>query len=182
MPRGLLGPETIALIVEEVMNAYLLQVVVIVQLICNISLNRKRKRTSDSVSYSMLERIPDQIKHLNRLVGVTNVDCITNLRMDRNSFGRLVFLLRQLGGLEDGKYVTAEEQVATFLGILAHHKKNRIVGFDFRRCGETISRYLHLVIKAVLMLHGILLVKPEPVPNDCVDPRWRWFKVYIYIP
>lgn len=104
MPRGLLGHETIALIVKEVMNAYFLQVIVIVQLpVCNISLNKKRKRTSDSLSYSMLERITYQIKHLNRLVGVTNVDCIANLRMDRNSFGRLVFLLRQLGGARGQK-------------------------------------------------------------------------------
>lgn len=98
--------------------------------------------------------------------------------MDRNTFGRLCGLLRELGGLEDRKYVTVEEQVATVLGILAHHKKNRIVGFDYWRSGQTVSYYLHKVLKAVLLLHGILLVKPEPVSEDCTDPRWKWFQVY----
>ncbi|XP_057779737.1 uncharacterized protein LOC130998326 [Salvia miltiorrhiza] len=41
---------------------------------------------------------------------------------------------------------------------------------------ETISRYVRTVLKAILKLHVILLVKPEPVPNECDDPRWKWFK------
>lgn len=128
----------------------------------------------------MIDRIPHQIRHLNRIVGLTNVDCVANLRMDRNTFGKLCSLLRELGGLRDGKYVSVEEQVASFLGVLAHHKKNRITGFDFMRSGQTISSYLHVVLTAILKLHYILLVKPEPVTDDETDSRWKWFKVYTY--
>ncbi|KAH6822458.1 hypothetical protein C2S53_007785 [Perilla frutescens var. hirtella] len=41
---------------------------------------------------------------------------------------------------------------------------------------QTCSRYIHLVLRAILRLHVILLVKPEPVPDDCTDSRWKWFK------
>ncbi|XP_057796936.1 uncharacterized protein LOC131012967 [Salvia miltiorrhiza] len=96
--------------------------------------------------------------------------------MDRNTFARLCLLLRDLGGLTDGRYVRVEEQVAIFLSILAHHKKNRVVRFDFFWSSQTVSRFVHAVLKAILKLHVILLVKPEPVPEDCTDSRWRWFK------
>ncbi|KAL1564083.1 protein ANTAGONIST OF LIKE HETEROCHROMATIN PROTEIN 1-like [Salvia divinorum] len=69
--------------------------------------------------------MPEQVRHINRLVRVTDKSCIDNLRMDRNCFGRLYRLLRDVSGLIDQKFVTVEEQVAMFLGILSHHKKTR---------------------------------------------------------
>ncbi|XP_057773675.1 protein ALP1-like [Salvia miltiorrhiza] len=124
----------------------------------------------------MLSRMPDQNKHLHRLIGTNDVDCIANLRMDRNTFGRLCHILREVGGLVPGNYVTVEEQVAMFLSVLAHHKKNRVVRFDFWRSGQTISHYVHAVLGAILNLHQIFLSKPTPVPYDCTEPRWQWFK------
>ncbi|XP_057796913.1 uncharacterized protein LOC131012948 [Salvia miltiorrhiza] len=96
--------------------------------------------------------------------------------MDRNSFGRLCNLLKQPGSFKDGRYVIVEEQVAMFLSVLVHHKKNRVVRFDFWRSGQTISHYVHVVLKAILKLHVLLLVKPKPVTEDCSDSRWKWFK------
>ncbi|KAL8491214.1 hypothetical protein ACS0TY_023023 [Phlomoides rotata] len=96
--------------------------------------------------------------------------------MDRNSFGRLCFLMRELGGLVDHMYVSVEEQVSTFLSILAHHKKNRVLKFDYQRFGQTISHYVHTVLKVVLGMHTLFLVQPTPVPDDSTDPRWKWFK------
>ncbi|XP_057779708.1 uncharacterized protein LOC130998293 [Salvia miltiorrhiza] len=63
-----------------------------------------------------------------------------------------------------------------FLSVLAHHKKNRVVRFDFWRSGQTISHYIHAVLGAIIRIHDLFLAKPEPVPADCIDPRWRWFK------
>ncbi|XP_057775148.1 uncharacterized protein LOC130994130 [Salvia miltiorrhiza] len=99
----------------------------------------KRKRGSDLPAFGIIERIPAQTMHMNRLVGVSDVDCLSNLRMDRNTFGRLCTLLRELGGLTDGRFV-------------------------------------HLVLKAVIKLHEVLFIKSVPVPDDCADSRWRWFK------
>ncbi|KAA0035868.1 retrotransposon protein [Cucumis melo var. makuwa] len=33
-----------------------------------------------------------------------------------------------------------------------------------------------MVLLAVIRLHEELLKKPQPVPNECTDQRWRWFK------
>ncbi|KAK2656298.1 hypothetical protein Ddye_009350 [Dipteronia dyeriana] len=77
--------------------------------------------------------------------------------MDRNAFAMLCELLKTRGELLDNGNVTIEEQIATFINILAHHTKNRS-------------------IQALLRLEDVLFIKPTPVPDDCTDSRWRWFK------
>ena len=99
--------------------------------------------------------------------------------MDRNAFAILCDLLKNHGGLLDDGSVTIEEQVATFINILAHHNKNRSIQVRFYRSGETISRYVHRVLRALLRLEDVLFVKPTPVPDDCTDSRCTWFKVTI---
>ncbi|KAL8552100.1 hypothetical protein ACS0TY_000963 [Phlomoides rotata] len=111
-----------------------------------------------------------------KLTRGNHYDCLDNLRVDRNAFGRLCTILRNCGGLVDGKHVSVEEQVSMFLGILAHHKKNRVVRYTYNRSGQTVSHYVHLVLTAILQLHSILLVRPEPVPDDSTNHRWKWFK------
>ncbi|KAK2645615.1 hypothetical protein Ddye_020810 [Dipteronia dyeriana] len=96
--------------------------------------------------------------------------------MDRNVFAMLCELLKTRGELLDDGNITIEEQVATFVNILAHHTKNRIIQVRFYRSDETISRYVHRVLRALLRLEDVLFIKPTPVPDDCTDSRWRWFK------
>ncbi|XP_042067424.1 uncharacterized protein LOC121810744 [Salvia splendens] len=127
-------------------------------------------------SYSYIRRMPQQVRHMNRLTGVSDVSCLENLRMDRNSFGRLCIMLRQTGDVVDGRYVTVEEQVAMFLGILAHHKKVRVVKFNHWRSGYTVSKSVHVVLRAVIKLHRTFWVVPEAVDDDCEDHKWKWFK------
>ncbi|KAL8541068.1 hypothetical protein ACS0TY_002377 [Phlomoides rotata] len=124
----------------------------------------------------MIERMPNQVRELNRLIHGNHSDCLDNLHVDRIAFGRLCIILRNRGGLVDGKHVSVEEQVSMFLGILAHHKKNRVVRYTYNWSGQTVSHYVHLVLMAVLQLHSILLVRPIPVPDDSTNNRWKWFK------
>ncbi|KAL8550199.1 hypothetical protein ACS0TY_008866 [Phlomoides rotata] len=65
-----------------------------------------------------------------------------------------------------------------FLSILVHHKKNRVIKFDFRMSGQTVSHYVHIVLRVVLSLHTLFLVKPTPVTDDSTDSRWKWFKAF----
>ncbi|XP_057797535.1 protein ANTAGONIST OF LIKE HETEROCHROMATIN PROTEIN 1-like [Salvia miltiorrhiza] len=162
-------------LIEEEMRQFIFRIALVIDVIFRMR-SKKRKRSHQIESYNILQRIPDQVKHLNMMTMVSDIDCVLNLRMDRNAFGRLCNLMRQLGSLKDGKFVTVEEQLAMFLSVLAHHKKNRVVRFDFWRSGQTISRYIHTVLKAILKLHVLLLVKPDPVSGDNNDPRWKWFK------
>ncbi|XP_057788919.1 uncharacterized protein LOC131005839 [Salvia miltiorrhiza] len=161
--------------VEEILLNLMSQLAVVVHHVATVR-SRKRKRSSTVEPFALIQRMPDQIKHLDRMVNFSDVDCIVNLRMDRNTFGRLCQLLRQLAGMRNGRFVTVEEQVAMFLSVLAHHKKNRVVRFNFWRSGQTVSHYVHVVLKAILSLHVLLLVKPKPVDEECIDSRWGWFK------
>ncbi|KAL0295556.1 UNVERIFIED_CONTAM: hypothetical protein Sangu_2507300 [Sesamum angustifolium] len=87
--------------------------------------------------YSLNTRIPDQVRNLHRLVSFSDESCLRNLRMDRNAFGRLCYMLQESGWVKGTKNVIAPEQVAMFLSILSHHKKNCVVKHDFMRTGRT---------------------------------------------
>ncbi|KAL5818548.1 hypothetical protein ACOSQ4_022390 [Xanthoceras sorbifolium] len=97
--------------------------------------------------------------------------------MDIRTFAILCELLRNTRRLKTNGLVSIEEQVSIFLHVLAHHVKNRTIQNRFRRSGETISQYFNSVLCAVLQLHNDLLVSPTPVPENCTDERWKWFKV-----
>ncbi|KAL6578898.1 hypothetical protein OROMI_009114 [Orobanche minor] len=137
---------------------------------------RKRKR---SKRYSMIKKIPKQIEHLSNLVRENDTVCIEQLRMDRNAFGRLCQILRNAGGLEDEKYVSVTEQVALFLHILAHHKKNVSIKLYYKRSGATVSLYFNRTLDAFLRLYHMFFARPEPINEDSVDPLWKYFSVCL---
>ncbi|KAL8487774.1 hypothetical protein ACS0TY_024192 [Phlomoides rotata] len=134
-------------------------------MIMNILNKRCRNKRKRGVRYSMIDRMPSQGVNMGRLIWGHQIDCYDNLRMDRNAFG----------GLVDRKHVSVKEQVAMFLSILAHHKKYRVVKFNHHRSGQTVSHYVHAVLLTILKMHYVLFIRPEPVPSDSTNPRWKWF-------
>ncbi|KAG8368382.1 hypothetical protein BUALT_Bualt15G0039700 [Buddleja alternifolia] len=126
--------------------------------------------------YSMKARLPKQIEHLRDIISMNDEACINNLRMSRNSFGRLCLILQDVGGLVNTKHVSVSEQVAIFLSIIAHHKKNMIVKHDFKRSGYTISMVFNNVLTALLSVHTLFRANPEPIEEGCRSERWKWFK------
>ncbi|KAL8500746.1 hypothetical protein ACS0TY_020363 [Phlomoides rotata] len=113
---------------------------------------------------------------MSELIGMSDTNCFDNLRLNRDVFNRLCYLLRHTGGLVDGRYITMGEQVALFLSVLSHHSKVRVVKFRFKRSGQTIHTYFHNVLRAVLRLHEVLLAKPSPITDDSTHPSWKHFK------
>ncbi|XP_073035387.1 uncharacterized protein [Primulina eburnea] len=136
----------------------------------------RRVRRRQAASYSMIGRVNARLSNLHRIIEVGDIQCVTNLRMNRSAFARLCYLLKNVGGLTESRYVRVEEKVAMFLSILAHHKKNRVAGHDYIRSGQTVSVHFHVVLKALLKLHPLLLVKPAPVDEDCRNETWSYFK------
>ena len=170
---------TVLILLEEIIRNYQINMILISFMITLLSpQTRKRKRWDRLGQSTVLDSIPAHIRNLDRLVRVTDRACVDNLRMDRNTFGRLCHILRDRVGLIDQKRVTVEEQVAMFLCVLAHHKKAPIVGYNFMRSSQTVSRYIHIVLRGVLTLHNLFLVKPVSIDDVCSDRRWSWFKVY----
>ncbi|KAK4404455.1 hypothetical protein Sango_0814100 [Sesamum angolense] len=110
------------------------------------------------------------------LVSLSNASCLRNLRIERNAFGRLCYLLEHSGGMSNTKHMTVAEQVAMFLSVIAHHKKNYAVKHDFLRSGRIVSMHFHVVLNTYYKMSYVFLAKAAPIADDCSDPRWRWFK------
>ncbi|XVF50997.1 hypothetical protein PTKIN_Ptkin04bG0148500 [Pterospermum kingtungense] len=68
-----------------------------------------------------------------------------------------------------------DEQVAMFLHSITHHVKQRVIRHNFQRSGETISYHFHNVLNVLMHLQDCLLRKPEPIPTNFIDNRWKWF-------
>ncbi|XP_057469660.1 protein ALP1-like [Actinidia eriantha] len=117
----------------------------------------------------------NQVDALNRLVRGDDKDCHDQLRVNRHTFMRLCHLLEE-NGLKNSREVTLVEKVAIFLWIIGHHNKNRPTKFQFVRSGETVSRHFNTVLLAVLRLYSQLWYRPQPVPANDPDHRWRWFE------
>ncbi|KAG8380564.1 hypothetical protein BUALT_Bualt06G0028700 [Buddleja alternifolia] len=127
-------------------------------------------------TYSLKFKIKKQLEHMHDLVSFNDETCIDNLRMSRNAFGCLCYILANVGGLENTKNVAVCEQVAIFFAVLAHHKKNCIVKHDFKRSGYTISKHFNSVLSSLLKLHNLFLVKLTPIEDDTTNEWWKWYK------
>ncbi|KAK9078046.1 hypothetical protein SSX86_002103 [Deinandra increscens subsp. villosa] len=119
---------------------------------------------------------PERKEYMHRLVYESDETCLHQLRMNRATFVSLCNMMETGGRLKASKYLEVDEQVAIFLYVLAHHVKNRVVKFYFRRSGETISKYFNKVLNAVIRLESELFKKPEPISETSTDERWKWFK------
>lgn len=115
-------------------------------------------------------------ENLYKLIGESDTACISQLRMDRRTFHILCEMVRDVGGLRGTRNTSLEEIVASFLYVLAHHFKNRTVRKFFYRSPEPVSRNFNACLLAVLKLHPLLLKKPEPIPEDFTDGKWKYFK------
>lgn len=119
----------------------------------------------------------DRYLIMHRHVYESDIMSISQIRMTRTCFNKLCHMLETFGGLRPTRNMDIDEQVAIFLHIVAHNAKNRVMICRFHRSGETISRCFARVCNAVIRLHPHLLKKPEPVPDNSTDQRWKWFKV-----
>ncbi|XLR46943.1 hypothetical protein S83_031603, partial [Arachis hypogaea] len=94
---------------------------------------------------------------LNRIIGGGDRNCIWELRMSIDALGRLCELLKVQGGLSDECRLSIPGQICY-------------------RSGETISRYFNKVLYLVIRVQRLLFAKAVPIPDDFIDPRWKWFK------
>ncbi|KAL4380702.1 hypothetical protein AHAS_Ahas04G0059900 [Arachis hypogaea] len=137
---------------------------------------RNRRRRHLLIRNREINTNPLRRNVLSRIIGGGDRNCIWELRMSVDALGRLCELLKVQGGLSDKCHVNIPKQVIIFLIILAHHKKNRTLQVRFYRSGETISKYFNKILSSVISVQSLLFAKPIPVPDDCIDPQWKWFK------
>ncbi|KAL6906159.1 hypothetical protein ACP4OV_003760 [Aristida adscensionis] len=114
------------------------------------------------VTYGPIEeRDRTRIDYLNKKIWQDDTTCMKTLRLKRAPFFQLCEVLRERSLLRDTIHVCIEEQVAMFLNTVGHNLRNSIVGTNFTRSGETVSRYFRLVLHAIGELRNELIRPPS---------------------
>lgn len=133
--------------------------------------------------YIIKKRLKDRFKLRMRNLRLIRMDdrtYIEQLIMDMHIYWILCSLLCSMGHLHDITKMCVEEQTVMLFHIFVYHTKNRIVKFQFMHSRETISRHFNIVLNAILRLEKIIFKKPESIPENCTDERWKSFKVHNF--
>ncbi|KAG8047894.1 hypothetical protein GUJ93_ZPchr0008g13997 [Zizania palustris] len=157
----------------------------LVSMMAMVIMSRKRKKDAmrPHISYGpMDERDRIRLDYLNTKIWKNDVTCVNMLRLNRASFFRFCTLFRERGLLVDTTHISVEQQIAMFLNTVGHNLRNRLVGTNFDRSGETISRYFNKVLHAIGELRNELIRPPSMATPTKIEgnPRWDpYFKVWI---
>ena len=167
---------TKVLICAAVVHMYMSMMAMIIE-----SRKRKRGQSKPAICYGPMEE-RDRIRndYLSTRVWRNDTTCINMLRINRDRLFRFSQIFRERGLLQDTRHLCVEEQMAMFLNIVGHNLKNRLVGTNFDRSGETISRYFNRVLRAIGELRNELISPPSMDTPTKIggNPRWDpYFKV-----
>uniref|UniRef100_A0A453JNE2 DUF8040 domain-containing protein n=1 Tax=Aegilops tauschii subsp. strangulata TaxID=200361 RepID=A0A453JNE2_AEGTS len=113
-------------------------------------------------------------EYLDNKIWRDGTTCVNMLRLGRGPFFRFCKLFRDRKLLEDTIHLSIEKQVAMFLHIVGHNVRNRIIGGNFGRSGEVVSRYFKKVLHAVGELRGDLIRKPSLETQSKIEGNYRW--------
>ena len=145
------------------------------------SRKRKRDERRPAITYGpMEERDKMRLDYLNTRIWKNDTTCINMLRLNRARFFRFCKVFRDRGLLEDTIHMCVEQQVAMFLNTVGHNLRNRLVGTNYDRSGETVSRYFNKVLRAIGELRNELIRPPSLDTPTKIEgnPRWDpYFKV-----
>jgi hypothetical protein len=144
---------------------------------------RKRKRhvhlPIGKISYGPIEeRDRMRIEYLNNKIWKDDVICVNMLRLE--SFFHFCDLIWSSGLLQDTVHMCVEQQVAMFLHTIGHNVRNTLVGTNFSRYSETVSRYFNKVLHAIEELRNDFIRPPSLMTPAKISGNHRWdpyFKV-----
>jgi hypothetical protein len=155
----------------------------LLQMMAMIITSRKRKSvvSGERISYTPIdERDRIRIEYLNNKIWKNNTTTVNMMRLTRPAFFQFCQLFKDRGLLQDTIHMCVEQQVAMFLNAVGHNLRNRLVGTNFDRSGETVSRYFNQVIHAIGELRSDYIRPPSlDTPTKIAgSPRWDpYFKV-----
>ncbi|CAO2210357.1 unnamed protein product [Urochloa humidicola] len=139
--------------------------------------SRKRKRGARRVGITygpMEERDRIRLEYLNNKIWKDDTTCVKMLRLNRTKFFRFCNLFRGRGLLKDTVHMCVEQQVAMFLNTVGHNLRNRLVGTNYDRSGETVSRYFKKVLLAIGELREELIRPPSLDTPSKIAGNSRW--------
>jgi hypothetical protein len=139
-------------------TTYVTSCMVVLFMMSRVQSKSKRKR----ITYGPIEeRDKSRIDYLNIKIYKDDTASTKMIRFKRKPFFRLCQFSRERTLLRDTVHVCIEEQVAMFLNTVGHNLKNRVVGTNFTRSGETVSRYFGLVLRAIGQISSELIQPPS---------------------
>ncbi|KAJ0011389.1 hypothetical protein Pint_33420 [Pistacia integerrima] len=144
--------------------------------LANVLNLRGRSRADISYASESMTRFMVRSRNLHTMLFQSDELCFKSCMMSRALFQKLCNLLTTQDKLQSTRHSFVEELVCTFLHILSHNQKTRLIKLQMRRSIETVSCNFHLVFNTVLRLHTLLFKKPEPIPKNSTYERWKWFK------
>lgn len=101
--------------------------------------------------------------------------------MRRFAFFKLCERLKGLG-LQKSRYLSVEEQVAMFLLIVGHDNHCRRTKHEFKRSGQTVSNYFHVVLDKLLALFKKVLNNATAANSPLVDsPSYQYYYRYFKV-
>jgi len=152
-------------------------------MVATVIQSRKRKRRASRVgiTYAPIEeRDRMRQEYLDTKIWKDDTTCVNMLRLNRACFYRFCNLFRDRGLLQDTTHMCVEQQVAMFLNIVGHNLRNRLVGTNYQRSGETVSRYFNNVLHAIGELRTEFIRPPSLQTPSKIAGNYRWdpyFKV-----
>ena len=145
------------------------------------SRKRKRGQMRQPITYGpMDERDRIRFDYLNTRIWKNDTTCINMLRLNTTRFFRFCMVFRDRGLLQDTTHLCVEQQVPMFLNTVGHNLRNRLVGTNYDRSGETVCRYFKKVLHAVGELRDELIRPPSLETPTKIEGNSRWhpyFKV-----
>jgi cytochrome oxidase Cu insertion factor (SCO1/SenC/PrrC family) len=142
--------------------------------------SRKRKRRA-TITYAPIDdRDRMRREYFDNKVWKNDTTCVNMLRLRKEPFFRFCKVFRDRKLLKDTIHMSIEEQVAMFLHTVGHIVRNRVIGGNFGRSGEVVSRYFKRVLHAIGELRDELIRKPSMETSSKIEGNHRWdpyFKV-----
>lgn len=130
---------------------------------------RSRRRILETAKrYNVICRVPKQLHRIGHLLHWSDASCVANIRMDRNTFAVYVIFSLSVVGCIPTRSLGWRNKLPSFLEFLHTTKRIGKSGLSFGGWGP-FSYYINKVLDVDLSLHSILLSKPTPVTDDCVD-------------
>ncbi|GAV71724.1 LOW QUALITY PROTEIN: DDE_4 domain-containing protein, partial [Cephalotus follicularis] len=111
--------------------------------------------------------------------------CIELMRMSREAYVRLCTHFRYKLWLHDSRHVSVEEKMLIFLTIIGHNERYVVINRRFQHSSQTIHKYFHEVLAAMMTFAREMIVPStfDPNPdNPGAHKSLRWiFKVFYFL-
>ena len=146
----------------------------LLKLLSDSSINKERVSTSSFTGSLFIQE----------LLNGSSSTCYELMRMEKHGFISLCHMFREKGWLVDSKHLNVEEKMAMFLMTISHNLRNRLIKNRFQHSSQTIHKYFHEVLVAMVNFSKEMITPPSfnDSSNGISNRRLRQiFKVHYFL-